>query len=124
MNSGQPVTGIPVAIGYDPKKLEVGNIVEGEFLKQGGTPTSFQVRADPAAGQIYVTDTYTGDGQSSVAGATGQGAVLMATFKPISSANPSFLRNNNNNTPQKPPPPSPYRQSSIQLYRYCTVNRR
>ncbi|HHT8995251.1 TPA: secretin N-terminal domain-containing protein [Burkholderia cenocepacia] len=91
MNSGQPVTGIPVAIGYDPKKLEVDNIVEGEFLKQGGTPTSFQVRADPAAGQIYVTDTYTGDGQSSVAGATGQGAVLTATFKPISSANPTSL---------------------------------
>lgn len=91
MSSGQPVTGIPVAIGYDPKKLEVGNVVEGDFLKQGGTPTSFQVRADPAAGQIYVTDTYTGDGQSGAAGATGQGAVLTATFKPIGSANPTSL---------------------------------
>lgn len=91
MNSGQPVTGIPLAIGYDPKKLEAGNIVEGEFLKQAGAPTSFQVRADPAAGQIYVTDTYTGDGQSSGAGATGQGAVFTATFKPIGSANPTSL---------------------------------
>ncbi|WP_244130289.1 secretin N-terminal domain-containing protein [Burkholderia sp. BCC0044] len=91
MNSGQPVTGIPLAIGYDPKKLEVGNIVEGDFLKQGGIPTSFQVRADPAAGQIYVTETYTGDGQSGAAGATGQGAVFTATFKPIGSANPTSL---------------------------------
>ncbi|MBN3788934.1 secretin N-terminal domain-containing protein [Burkholderia sp. Ac-20353] len=91
VNSSLPVTGIPLAIGYDPKKLEVASVVEGDFLKQGGVPTSFQVRADSATGQIYVTDTYTGDGQAAGAGATGQGAVLTATFKPISSANPTSL---------------------------------
>jgi general secretion pathway protein D len=91
MNSSVPVTGVPLAIGYDPKKLEVSNVTEGDFLKQGGVQTSFQTRADVAAGQIYVTDTHAGDGQTSGTGATGQGAILTATFKPISSANPTSL---------------------------------
>ena len=91
MNSTQPVTGIPLAIGYDPKKLELVYVNEGDFLKQGGAPTKFEVRPDSSAGQIYVADTLVSTDPSSSAGATGQGSVLTATFKAVAPANPTAL---------------------------------
>lgn len=91
VNSPQPIASIPLAIGYDPKKLEVVNVTEGDFFKQANAPTRFEARPDPAAGQIYVTDTLVGNDPSAGTGPAGQGSILTATFKTIASANPSSL---------------------------------
>ncbi|TWB41025.1 cohesin domain-containing protein [Nitrospirillum pindoramense] len=78
----QPVTGLPVTLGYDATKLQVTNITEGAFLKQGGATTSFSTRL-PGNGQLTIADSVT-----SGAGATAQGVLATVTFKALA-ATPS-----------------------------------
>lgn len=65
---GEPITGVPLALGYDPKILEVVSVTEGEFLKQGGGTTSFSNRIDKASGQVFATVTRTAAGGANVPG--------------------------------------------------------
>jgi general secretion pathway protein D len=86
MSSDQPVTGIPLTIGFDNKSLQVVGIAEGEFLKQGGAQTSFSSRVDPN-GQIVMTGARTGNG-----GATLQGAVATINFRATAAGADSTLQ--------------------------------
>jgi general secretion pathway protein D len=85
MRSGQPVTSLPVVIGFDKKVWQVTNIDEGDFLKRGGAKSSFASRVNQD-GQILMTGTRSGGG-----GATGVGNIASITFKAISPSNTSNI---------------------------------
>ena len=82
MQSDQPVVSVPMALAFDARMLQVTSVVEGDFLRQGGTQTGFTSRVDPS-GQILVTGTRTGD-----TGATAVGAVATINFRVAAAANP------------------------------------
>jgi len=61
----QPITSLPFTLAYDPKVIEVTAVNEGDFMRQGGAPTSFSSRIDAAGGQVVATVTRgSGDGAS------------------------------------------------------------
>lgn len=80
MQAGEPVTSIPLAIGYDAKLLEVVDVAEGSLLRQGST-TNFSSRVDKNTGQIFATIV-----RSATDGATGDGSLITVTFKAIGPA--------------------------------------
>lgn len=86
MQSDQPVTSLPMAVGFDNRLLQVTGITEGDFLKQGGAQTSFTSRVDPN-GQILMTGTRTGDG-----GATNASSVATVTFRALAPADASRVQ--------------------------------
>ena len=86
MQADQPVTSLPIAIGFDNKALQVVSVAEGDFLKQGGAQTNFTSRIDPK-GQILMTGTRSGDG-----GATASGVVATINFRPIKTADASSIQ--------------------------------
>lgn len=77
MQSDQPVTSLPLAIGFDNHVLQVVGVTEGDFLKQGGAQTSFTSRVDPN-GQVLISGTRSGEG-----GATASGVVTTINFRAI-----------------------------------------
>jgi len=84
---GEPITGVPLALGYDPKVVEVVSITEGDFLKQGGGTTSFSSRIDKVSGQIFATVTRTAAG-----GASAPGSVANVTLRALAPSQESKLR--------------------------------
>ncbi|MBT9520766.1 MAG: general secretion pathway protein GspD [Dechloromonas sp.] len=86
-NPGEPITGVPLALGYDPKMVEVVSITEGDFLKQGGGTTSFSSRIDKASGQVFATVTRTAAG-----GATSPGTIANVTLRALAPTQDSKLR--------------------------------
>ena len=56
---GEAITGVPMAVGFDPRVLQITGITEGDVLKQNGGQTSFVSRVDAATGQAFVTVTRT-----------------------------------------------------------------
>jgi general secretion pathway protein D len=50
----QPVTGMVVAIGFDPRAVQVVGVSEGNALNADGTATSFTQRVDVTTGQIFI----------------------------------------------------------------------
>lgn len=86
MQSDQPVTSLPLAIGFDNRVLQVVGVVEGDFLKQGGAQTSFTSRVDPN-GQVLLSDTRSGE-----SGATAAGVLATINFRAIAAANTSSIQ--------------------------------
>lgn len=82
MQSDQPVVSVPLAVGFDPRMLQVGSVVEGEFLRQGGAQSSFASRVDPS-GQVLVTGTRSGE-----TGATTVGVFTTINFRATSAITP------------------------------------
>lgn len=80
MQSNEPVTSLPMVVSFDSSVLQVVNVAEGGFLKQGGGKTNFTSRVAPA-GQILMTGTRMGDG-----GATAHGTVASITFKALAAS--------------------------------------
>jgi general secretion pathway protein D len=107
MQSSQPVTSIPMAIGFDRSKMTAVSVTEGDFLKQGGGKTDFASRIDPE-GQVLVTVSRSGD-----AGATGSGVVSTINFRassPVDATRVQLLTVapisiNGQQLPAVPPPP-------------------
>ncbi|KFB70078.1 secretin N-terminal domain-containing protein [Candidatus Accumulibacter vicinus] len=77
MQTDRPVVSVPLAIGFDPRLLQVANVSEGGFLKQGGAQTSFTYRIDPG-GQVLMTATRSGDG-----GATAPDSLATINFRAL-----------------------------------------
>jgi len=75
MQSDQPVVSVPLAIGFDPRILQVASVREGDFLRQGGAQTTFASRVEPA-GRVLATVTRAGD-----SGATAIGTLLTVAFR-------------------------------------------
>lgn len=84
---GEPITGVPLALGYDPKTIEIVSVTEGDFLKQGGGTTSFSSRIDKASGQVFATVTRTAAG-----GASSPGTVANVTLRALAPSHDSKLR--------------------------------
>jgi len=80
MQAGEPVTSIPLAIGYDAKLLEVVEVAEGTLLRRGSA-TNFSSRVDRATGQIFATVV-----RSAPEGATGSGSLVVVTFRAVGAA--------------------------------------
>jgi len=76
--SDQPVSTLPLLIGYDQSALQAVTVSEGEFLKQNNAQTQFSQRVDQAAGRIFV-----GMGRTGGDGAKGSGQLLSVVFKPL-----------------------------------------
>ena len=83
----EPVTGIPLALTYDPKVLELVDVAEGNFLKQDSGVTNFSNRVDKASGQLFATVT-----RSSPRGATAPGNVISVSFKAIAASTESRIQ--------------------------------
>lgn len=86
MQSNQPVTSVPLAIGFDTLAFQVVGVAEGEFLKQGGAQTSFTSRIDPS-GQILITASRSGD-----TGATVLGSVVTLTLRALAAIDASHIQ--------------------------------
>jgi general secretion pathway protein D len=80
MQAGEPVTSVPLAIGYDAKLLEVVDVSEGDLLRQGSA-TNFSSRVDNSTGQIFATIV-----RSAADGAVGTGSLVTVTFKALGPA--------------------------------------
>jgi len=80
MQAGEPISSIPLAIGYDAKLLEVVDVAEGTLMRQG-SGTTFSSRVDRATGQIFATIVRAG-----AEGATGAGSLITVTFRAIGAA--------------------------------------
>jgi general secretion pathway protein D len=76
--STQGVSSLGFLLGYDPSMLKATEVVEGDFLKQGGAQPSFNKTIDQASGQIMVD--MSGAGPE---GASGSGSVVTVVFEVI-----------------------------------------
>ncbi|MBY0572793.1 MAG: general secretion pathway protein GspD [Undibacterium sp.] len=65
--SDQPVTSMPMKLGFNPQVLQVVNVNEGIFLKQGGAQTTFVQQVDPK-GIISISNSRALGGASSPGG--------------------------------------------------------
>ncbi|MNS03126.1 Type IV pilus biogenesis and competence protein PilQ precursor [compost metagenome] len=86
LQSGQPITSLPLVVGFDNKVLQVASVVEGNFLKQGNGQTSFASRVS-SDGQILITGTRSGSG-----GAASLGSVATITFRALTTAPVSSIQ--------------------------------
>lgn len=77
MQADRPVVSVPLAVGFDPGLLQVTNVSEGGFLKQGGAATTFSYRVDPG-GQVLLTATRSGAG-----GASNSDVLATLTFRAL-----------------------------------------
>jgi general secretion pathway protein D len=77
MVTDQPITSLPMTIGFDNVVLQVVGITEGDFLKQDNAQTSFSSRVDPN-GQILITSVRTGE-----TGATSPGTIATINFRAL-----------------------------------------
>lgn len=86
VQSGQPVTSVPVAITFDDKVFQASGVAEGGFLRQGGAHTSFTSKVD-TAGRLLITGTRTDNG-----GAAGSGDFASISFRALAPASASAIR--------------------------------
>ncbi|SFI22061.1 general secretion pathway protein D [Collimonas sp. OK307] len=91
LQSTQPISSLPISIAFDTKVLQAINIVEGDFLKQGGAQTGFTSRIDPS-GQILISDAVLNGGG---AGATAAGTVTSITFRTLTAADTTHVQLSN-----------------------------
>ncbi|SEL57642.1 general secretion pathway protein D [Roseateles sp. YR242] len=79
LTSQGPLRGMPVLAGFDPQLLQVVNVTEGDYFRQGGAGVNFSQRVDPAQGRVFAAAVR----QGTDSGINGTGGVLTVTFKAI-----------------------------------------
>lgn len=77
---------LPMQLSFDPSALQVVEVQEGKFFKQGGQPTSFAHNLDQANGRIFVGVSGTG------AGTKGEETLVTIVFRARSAKAKSELR--------------------------------
>jgi general secretion pathway protein D len=77
LSGAQNVHTVPVQLDYDPKLLQLVNVVNGGFLSQDGQMVTLAHREDDAKGE----STITASRPSGAGGVSGQGAVVTITFQ-------------------------------------------
>jgi general secretion pathway protein D len=80
--AGGRVASVPLQIGFDAAALEVVEVGEGDFLKQGNAQTNFTATINQPNGQIDVENAQDSDG-----GASGRGSLARITFR-VTAARP------------------------------------
>jgi general secretion pathway protein D len=71
---------VPLMVLYDPVRLNVLSVTEGDFLRKGGNATSFMSSPDAANGKIVIGLSRQGD----LPGEDGSGRLLTIRFQAIS----------------------------------------
>ena len=79
LNSGTELRGLPVEITFAKDKLQLVDVVEGDFFRRDGSATSFSKGGDGKDGRVGV-----GVLRNQATGASGQGQVLTLRFKALS----------------------------------------
>lgn len=82
VQSGLPLAGLPALIAYDPQFLQVAQVQEGDYLKQGGAATQFSHRLDAAQGKVFAAGVRQAPSPGA-AGINGVGSVVSITFKAL-----------------------------------------
>lgn len=85
LSSQAPLQGMPLLLAFDPLLLQVASVREGDFFKQGGARTTFNQRADPAQGKLFLSLVRQGAGGADP-GINGNGSVVVVTFKALKAA--------------------------------------
>ena len=80
------LTTISLTIFYDPNILSVRTVLEGSFMRQGGTDVAFVQQVDGNAGRIDLTATRTAD----PTGAAGSGLLAAVLFEAVGPGNATF----------------------------------
>lgn len=76
IKTGSALRGLPLQIGYDASVLDVIEVAEGGFFRQGGAKSRFATNVDAAAGRIFIGASYSeGDG------ASGEAEIASVTFR-------------------------------------------
>ena len=86
MQSGTPVSSLPLAITFDNKLLQATAVTEGNFFRQNGSPTIFNSKIDND-GQILITGTRTDK-----EGAVGKGTFASINFRALAPANAAAIQ--------------------------------
>ncbi|HEX5688083.1 MAG TPA: secretin N-terminal domain-containing protein [Ideonella sp.] len=86
VEAGKPIRALPLALGFDAAALEVVDVLEGEFLAQGGIATTFEKRVDPS-GQVLATIKRNG-----TAGASGAGTVMTLSLRALKVSPAAIVR--------------------------------
>ena len=77
LSGAQNVHTVPVQLDYDPKMLQLVNVVNGGFLSQDGQMVTLAHREDEIKGESRITASR----PSGAGGVSGQGAVVSITFQ-------------------------------------------
>ncbi len=77
----QPLTSVPMAVGYDPKLLEIIAVTEGDIMRRGGAPSNFASRVDAASGRVFATAT-----RGSPDGASAAGTLVTFSVRALAAA--------------------------------------
>jgi general secretion pathway protein D len=85
MSADQPVASASSLVGFDATRLQFVGVTEGDFLKQGGAPTSFSSRVSP--GQVQLADSVQGG-----LGAASTGTYAVLSFKALAPASPTSIK--------------------------------
>jgi general secretion pathway protein D len=91
MSTGQPITGVPLAIAFEPAKLEIVAVKEGTLLGMNNGVAAFNHRVDRASGHIYATGTRNAKNGDNT-GATGEGTLVSITMRAIGNPGPATVR--------------------------------
>ena len=87
VQSGQPINEMAMSIGFDSKALQVLNVTEGDFLKQGGAATGFSSEVDPN-GTITVSTARA----SKMDGATIAAPAVLVSFRALAATDLTQIR--------------------------------
>ncbi|MCW5233104.1 general secretion pathway protein GspD [Verminephrobacter eiseniae] len=86
LTSQQALRAMPLLVAFDPQVLQVANVQEGDFFKQGNAQTNFSQRVDPAQGKLFIALVRQG-GAGDAGGINGAGGLVTLTFKAIKPGN-------------------------------------
>jgi general secretion pathway protein D len=85
MSADQPVASASSIVSFDATKLQFVGVTEGDFLKQGGAPTSFSSRVSP--GQVQLSDSVQGG-----MGAASAGTYAVLSFRALAAASQTSVK--------------------------------
>lgn len=78
VDAALPIRGLPLSVVFDKTRLQWVGAAEGDFLRQGGQPTSFSEAVDAEGGRVRL-----GLMRNQATGATGKGTLLSVRFKAL-----------------------------------------
>lgn len=78
LNSSVPLRGLPMEFAFDKSRLQLVEVQEGEYFRQGGTATSFSTSGDGKDGTVRV-----GVLRNMPSGASGEGLLLTLRLKAL-----------------------------------------
>lgn len=79
--SGQAINNVGLVLSYDAAVLKAVDAAEGDFMKHGSQPSTFNRDIDPSAGQVSIELA-----QSGPEGVSGSGSVASITFEVLAAA--------------------------------------